>query len=484
MITLIFSYYFDAERTHVLNCGFKVENITIKPDKTMDTTFTAYIEEVENAVIKKKESYTATFTFAASTSQDQHDIDFIRTRYASQKKWIFEVRNNKDPNQKVIIGLISDTANKNPLGLDVYHESDKYDAILKANNLAQLEESYVPPVIEQTILNCNFDTPEYPAGFILQNYTYDSVYKLYEASYFEQTLEEPIKPNTSFTISLNIAPTILDIYSSEVFRFTINGVGDFILLQDAIAYQKEDDPESSQIIKNFDSANLPLQPTFFFNYGFKEPSKLTITGNGAGTITISYGGLQITGTYDASKPITGFKYKGAYTKLDNIVTTSSVGNPPTNAFDGNEATYWESNETANNVIGAFIGVKLSTPRQVKKVRIRQVQLKGVSHINIESSQDGITWDVEISNKFLPNYGQGVYDEINISNGKIAPYWRIKSLSETEDNTKWQIHEIQLLEDDKITDIQNVFESNLEAEKSDPKNWVKSKIDNLTVTYSV
>jgi hypothetical protein len=309
VITLIFSYYFDADRKHVLNCGFKVDSLTTKPDNSIDVAFTAYIEEVDNGTIKKTESHSGIFNFAAGGAQDQHDIDFIRTRYASQKKWIFEIRNNKNPNQKVIIGLISDTANKNPLGLDIYYENDKHDAILKANTLSQLEQNYVPPVINQTILNDDFSTPVFPVGFLPQNYQYDGTFKLYNASYFEQTFETPIEPNAAFTMSINIAPTTFNTISSEVFRFTINNIGDFILYQNGIAYQKEG--TTNEIMQYFDSSKIPLTPEYFFNYGFKPESKLIIEGDGSGSITISYGGLQITGSYDASKSISGFKYKGA-----------------------------------------------------------------------------------------------------------------------------------------------------------------------------
>jgi hypothetical protein len=301
VVILIFSYYFDAERTHVLNCGFQVENITTKPDKSIDTTFTAYIEEVENEVIKKKESYTATFTFTASTTEDQHDIDFIRTRYASQKKWIFEVRNNKDPNQKVIIGLISDTANKNPLGLDIYYENDKYDAELKANNLSQLEQNYIVPEIVQTVASGDFNDPG--------------------LSDFTQTFIESIPPQTKFKIEMNIAPTSVNPKSGlNIFDLNIENVGTVSLLTGGIEYLKTNGTPSD-IQQAYFSNNVTSND--FFQNGFKTNSKLTIEGDGAGLIIINYAGLNITGTYDHTKPINSM-FLHSYEDQDSTLQSQKI----------------------------------------------------------------------------------------------------------------------------------------------------------------
>lgn len=328
---MYFSYYFDIKKTHLLNCGFVAETFGTQADGTITTKFTAYIEEIIDGQRVKREQKTQEFTFPAAqrvNDPSDYDIDFLRERYAPQKKWIFVVKNNRNPLQKIQIGLISETANQNPLGMDIFYEDEKYKSELKASNLSKLESNYVAPVIQQTLVNFDFTSPGFPEGFTAVGATYDSSYKLYEASDFTHILSEAVQANTKFTLSLNMAPNSINPASPpEVFKFRVLGVGTFSLLQNGISYLGEGQEENNRVTRTFNNTDLPLAPIFFFNYGLKDKSKLTIEADGKGNITFTYGGIAITGSYDASKKVTGFSLEGVSdaqtsqkikVKLDNI----------------------------------------------------------------------------------------------------------------------------------------------------------------------
>lgn len=122
--------------------------------------FSAEVSEIMNGKKKRKEMKVSTFSFAPSSKDEaKHDIDFSRVRYAEQGKWIFTVTNNKDEEQKVTVGLITQSANKNPIGMDIYHNDD-FSAELKANTLAILEKNYIAPVLTQTLVNAQFEQPD------------------------------------------------------------------------------------------------------------------------------------------------------------------------------------------------------------------------------------------------------------------------------------------------------------------------------------
>jgi hypothetical protein len=295
---LLFSYYFDIEKTHLVNCGFQIRNIKTKQDGSKEIDFLAYIEETQNGYTEKRETITGIFTFPIG-GQEEHDIDFIRTRYESEKKWIFEIRNNKNPGEKVIIGLISETANKNPLGLDICHDEDNYKAELRANNLSQLEQSYVAPKLTQTIAYGDFNEPGYPYGFTSLTAKYDTTNKLFELSDFKQTFRDPIPPSSAFRIEMDIAPlSVTPKSGSHIFSLFIRNLGVICLLMDRIEYKKEND--TNVLEAYFESY---IDPSYFYNNGFKTNAKLIITGNENGEITIQYGGLTIQGTYDNTKEI-------------------------------------------------------------------------------------------------------------------------------------------------------------------------------------
>lgn len=305
---MLYSYYFNIQKTHLLNCRFRVLQFTELEQGMNQIMFSAEIEEVKNGAIKKKETKTATFSFPPSTDETQHDIDFSRVRYAEQKKWLFTVINNKDSSQTLTVGIISDTLNRNPLGLDVWHNNQDFNAQLKGNNLSVLESSYKPPVLTQTLVNNTFNNPGYPERFSSVHSSYDSTYRHFTLSDFTQEFLESIPAHTPFKISMDIAPeSVTPNEGYHIFHLDILNLGRVSLLTNGLEY-KIHDGSISDIEKETFESNVNIAD--FWNNGvMTAKSRLTIEGDGSGQLSIRYFDKVIEGNYDSSKEFKEMSFK-------------------------------------------------------------------------------------------------------------------------------------------------------------------------------
>lgn len=312
---MIFSYYFDVERTHLINFGFLEESIVQKTNGEVEATFTAYIEEVNNQITSKKESVKKTFTFGSSSVSNQHDIDFIRTRYEQQKKWIFQVKNNKKSSEDITIGLITETGNKNPLGFDVYFESDKYGAELKGNNLAQLETTYVPPILTQTLINEPFKASGFPVNFISNTGLYNATYQLLEAKDFEQTFFEPIPEHAGFNIDIDLAPMATSSSTDTLATLDLGEVGMLTISKEQIQFSDGNQNWGALF-------GSPIDPIEFYNLGFQPKSKLRIAGNGQGDLTFNYSDAFFQAAYNPAQTIPKLTFKSVPDVNSPVLNTS------------------------------------------------------------------------------------------------------------------------------------------------------------------
>lgn len=332
---MLFSYYFDTLKTHLLNCKCTILQFTEKAAGNIEIGFSIEIAEIINGATKKKESLAGSFLFPpTSGGETQNSFLFTRTRYGDEKKWIFTVRNNINTSEMFTVGLISESANKNPLGMDVYHTDEDYKSELKANLLSVLENAYVPPKLTQTVADSRFEKIGYPERFSSLHTSYDSLYQLMELTEFKQELLENVPAASSFKISLNIAPAELSTVVSDLFTLTIGNLGFVRLYQDSFQFRLQNGSISDGISTNFDST---IDLTKLFKNGLTSLSKLSLEGDGVGTVTISYNGKTITSPYDASLAISGLEFKGATktlvsgdsgvpsnwvkSKVDNILVT-------------------------------------------------------------------------------------------------------------------------------------------------------------------
>lgn len=309
---MLFSYYFDTQKTHLLNCRFRVLQFTEKAAGVIEIMFSAEITERLNGIARKKETKVQTFSFPPTIEgQTRHDIDFTRVRFSDQKKWIFTVINNKDNNQKASVGLISSLSNKNPLGMDIYHDDAEFNVELKANNLSILESTYVPPVLTQTLVSTGFEQPGYPERFSSYTANYDGMALNYSVKDFRQDFLESIPTDTPFKIELDIAPQVVTPKSGEkIFDLVIPYLGRISLLKTGLEYLIHDGMSSDAARVFFEA---PVQPSdFYANNVMSTKARMKIEGDGLGKITVTYNNKTITSVYDHKQEFSYLDFRGAY----------------------------------------------------------------------------------------------------------------------------------------------------------------------------
>lgn len=308
---MLFSYYFDTDKTHLLNCAFKVLQFAEKAQGVIEIMFSSEISEWKNGVRQRQEIKVATFQFPpVEEGQTKHDIDFTRVRFGDQKKWIFTVINNKDNTQKLEVGLISPTANKNPLGLDVYHDDEEFNVELKANNLSILESTYNPPVLTQTVVNTAFEAAGYPERFNSFTASYDTTYQNQLVKDFRQDFLDAIPSGAPFKIQFDVAPmhtTPAD--GTKVFDLAIPNLGTVSLYQTYLQFLIHGGASNDIVRQMFAT---PIQSSDFFNNGMTPKARMTIEGDGAGNLTVKYNETTLLALYDPSKEFSYMDFKGEY----------------------------------------------------------------------------------------------------------------------------------------------------------------------------
>lgn len=313
-----FIYSFDGNKTHQLEFIFKVLQYTEKAAGVVDILFSGEIKEILNGVTKRTEVGTQTFSFPPKAQNGiDHDIDFSRIRYSAQKKWIFSIVNNKEPGQKLEIGLISDTANKNPMFLDVFHDEIAYEMTLKGNNISILDENFEVPVLRQTIINYKFDAPGFPEGFTSSTSSYVANLQYLEVNEYTHTFPQAID-NAPFSIKANIAPMSLSsTKDASIFSYAVKGLGTFKLFRNRMQYLAEGDSliDSKEV---FFASEIQLVD--FFENIFKGTSLLDISGDGLGRLTIKYKGETLQTTYDPLVPVSQIDFLGSV-KLEAVTET-------------------------------------------------------------------------------------------------------------------------------------------------------------------
>jgi len=315
---MLISYYFDTDKKHKLNFGIQIKSFKLSGNN-YDMSLVGYIEEWINNIRVKREEKNGNFQLKLS-EVSKHDLDLIRTRYANEKKWIFEIINNKNNTQRLLIGLISGTANKNPIGVDIYNDETQYNLLLKGNNLSQIEDTYKPPVITQTIGSLTFDTEGYPNGFSSLTASYNKGQQLFDVKDFKFIFSEPIPEQCEFHLEMDIAPSKMIVPNSDsLIWIHLDGVGDFQLTQSGIVF-KNGETEISGLFES------ELSVTDFYDNGFKPKSRFIIEGDGKGNLSFCYAGVEITAPYNhlTSHRYVELKYNilpmelDIYKKLDNL----------------------------------------------------------------------------------------------------------------------------------------------------------------------
>lgn len=317
---MIFSYFFDLEKKHLLNCEFQLMN-----EDSQSMTFNLIIEEVLDGTVVKRETGSGRFNF----SGNNRNINLTRTRYSAENKWIFEAVYDADNSQKYAVGLISQTLNQNPLGMDIKHSTSNYRAVLRGNNLARLEQSYVPPIIEQTIVRAPFNTPTLPKGFTSNSAQHDDELNLMRLSDFHQLLSETINPYTRFMIKMNLAPLSLSPIDENIFVLELEGIGFVTFSQGSLKFR--------QTGSSYDEDNVEHHlntPEAFFQDAFLSPSHMEIEGDGLKNLRIKYADLELLVPYNAVQPLKSVRFSTGLNSeeepapivclLDNLLVTHFI----------------------------------------------------------------------------------------------------------------------------------------------------------------
>lgn len=437
-----YAYFFNQDKSHRIEFSFEVQSYKARDNGDIEMIFIARVTELIDNESVRTESKTGTFVFPAGNTS--HDVDLQRIRIAEQNKWVFHVKNNKNASQDVIVGLISKTAVTNPLGEDIYHVTPSYNAELKANNLAMLEQEYQPPVLTQTLVYTTFATPEYPIGFSSDTAEYNSERLMYQLKGFKQVLPQEIDAYTAFSVEMNIAPRNVIPLADSIFWLNIDGVGRFDFQKDNMLYTNEGDSLAHAV-------KIPLGVTltrdmFYQNNGFLPASKLTISGNGTGKLTITYFGKQFIVDYNAGQPIQFINLIGQESAVPTIrmmVADTDIDITPgaevfssgdrlgiagewdaKNVIDESGVTAWGSLQ-AGNVDGlAWIGFDLKVPTGLRNITFLQSADYGVDLVEIETSEDGNTWTYVES---VSTHSQPLVS-IDLSVNAIARYWRLTAAS--------------------------------------------------------
>lgn len=316
---MIFSYYYDVQKTHLLNCGFNVSSIHQQSNGSIQATFIAFIEEVLGEEVLKRESVQRTFTFRANQeNRGDHNIDFLRQRFADENKWVFEIRNNTNIAEGVVLGLISQTATRNPLGFDIIHNSEAYSSQVKGSNLSQIDDNIKSPIVKQTMVDTTFSSAGYPYGFSSETAIHNSRLNIMEANEFRQKFIESIPPETPFVIQMNLAPETLNLkYTDDQFvSISIEDVGLFRAYPDRMTFLRSDHPPQDVVEIRFDETKTVES---FYNSGFQNDSNLTIEGDGRNSLNIRYAGHHIHTTYNPSATPSEITMEGGIHNYDEGV---------------------------------------------------------------------------------------------------------------------------------------------------------------------
>lgn len=327
---MYYSYYFDVEKTHLINFGFVAMTTTEEPNGDINAQFNVYIRELKNNEVIMEEQKNVQFLFPANKRTDtesDYDVDFLRERIASSQKFIFKVINNRDTTQNVVIGLLTEAALKNPLGCEILYENEPYKAELKAGNLSRLETSYTEPVIRKTVANYNFNEGGVPEELQLPDGgEYVNGYRLYRTSRLSTVFKEPIQTKNRFVFEANIAPETFDVaVEPTIYEVTLAGVGTFALNKTTAHFTPEGGTASNRVSVPLIQA---LSAEQFFNSGLRASSLLKVEGDGNGNLKVSYANVLLISVYNKQKSFTGISIEGKIRKesaariklkLDNIV---------------------------------------------------------------------------------------------------------------------------------------------------------------------
>jgi hypothetical protein len=123
----------------------------------------------------------------------------------------------------------------------------------------------------------------------------------------------------------------------------------------------------------------------------------------------------------------------------------SPSNGADKAFDNNSGTWWGSFKTSDQINGEWIGYQFTSPKEIRGIRITNVNTIMLPSIKVEHSDDGITWMTVATLTYDNTANKSTLYSTPASSPKS--YWRIVANGNGNVTTDWwKIAEIEMYEE--------------------------------------
>lgn len=297
-----FTYWFNLAKTHSIVFEMKQENFVLLSTEQVALSVRGSVEERVNGQVLAREEAVKTFIFTPSeVDMEQQELQFSRMRISDQNKWVLEIQNKQNESERMTVGILSDV-NVNPLYVDFEHE-DVYKAYAQANTMNRIEQTYLPPEIEQTIFSHTFDETGLPEGMFSKTIKFNAEQLVADLKDVKIDLRRPTPAGSRFEVSMKIAPETLDAKAGSTMLFTVrmDGLGTFTVSETGLQFT------GALIGSETFTKTWTNKPELeeLFSYFLDVKSNLSVKGDGIGQLTLSWGGETLKCPYNPTSRITG-----------------------------------------------------------------------------------------------------------------------------------------------------------------------------------
>jgi hypothetical protein len=132
----------------------------------------------------------------------------------------------------------------------------------------------------------------------------------------------------------------------------------------------------------------------------------------------------------------------AATPAGAFASASTPGATPAKAFDGSEATYWETSQTGAAIAGTYLGQHLAPSAEVGRLVFIQDYTNGyyAAAGKVQYSADGVGWvDATAETAFTTN----VVEFAEILPVGVQPYWRVLFTQGNPDGKPLRVSELNM-----------------------------------------
>lgn len=171
--------------------------------------------------------------------------------------------------------------------------------------------------------------------------------------------------------------------------------------------------------------------------------------------------------------------------LNKTYISSSNQETAQNSFDGDTSTYWTTSSRGQAVAGQeWIGVDFGDPQEIKKISLLQSDPVAIQDVTVEASNDAISWESVVPLQFNMSL-LSEPQQFEIGTSVSRRYWRIRPKSSPSTMASgivspidewWIVKELQMFS------IVPEEPAGPLPGANNPENWIKVRLDNITVNY--